>query len=190
MRVQLIKRPFAWPLLTVMLLAGFSCSTEQPSTSGAATPTEAYKQLFAAVKAKDIEAIKRNFSKKTNEFALMAAERQNSPVEKVYANGFTATTFAESLPEVRDERIAGDMGAVEVWNSKESRWEDLPFVKEDGMWKLAVGDMFAGTYQSPGRGRDSLEKEAANAMSNTSVPTVSSNNANIPVVRNANKAAK
>jgi hypothetical protein len=120
----------------------------------------------------------------------MAAERQNSPIEKVYANGFTATTFAESLPEVRDERIAGDMGAVEVWNSKESRWEDLPFVKEEGVWKLAVGDMFAGTYQSPGRGRDSLEKEAANAMSNTVVPVVPANNANIPVIRNANKADK
>lgn len=189
MRVHFIKRTLAWPLLTVMLLGGFSCSTEQPA-GGAATPTEAYKQLFAAVKAKDIEAIKRNFSKKTNEFALMAAERQNSPIEKVYANGFTATTFAESLPEVRDERIAGDMGAVEVWNSKESRWEDLPFVKEEGVWKLAVGDMFAGTYQSPGRGRDSLEKEAANAMSNTVVPVVPANNANIPVIRNANKADK
>jgi hypothetical protein len=189
MKLHFTERPFAWSLITVIVLTGLSCSTDQP-TGGAATPTDAYKQLFAAVKSKDIEAIKRNFSKKTNEFALMAAERQNSPVEKVYANGFTATTFAESLPQVRDERIAGDMGAVEVWNSKESRWEDLPFVKEEGVWKLAVGDMFAGTYQSPGRGRDSLEKEAANAMSNTAVPVVPANNANIPVVRNANKAEK
>ena len=58
------------------------------------------------------------------------------------------------------------MGSVEVWNSKDSRWEDLPFIKEDGSWKLAVGELFAGTFkiEAVGRGRDFREKEAANAQ--------------------------
>ena len=90
--------------------------------------------------------------------------------KKFFENGFTATTFADSLPEIRDERVNGDMGSVEVWNSKDSRWEDLPFVKEEGGWKLAVGDLFAGTFNSPGKGRAAKEMEAANVMSNNMIP--------------------
>ena len=73
------------------------------------------------------------------------------------------------------------MGAVEVWNSRDSKWEDLPFVKEDGMWKLAVGDVFAGSYQSPGMGLDRKEKEAANAVANNA-PIQSVDTNKIPVV--------
>jgi hypothetical protein len=133
------------------------------TTGGADTPTAAYKRLFAAVKSKDVDAIKKEMSKKTIAFAESAAARQNTPMNKVYENGFTATTFSETLPEIRDERVSGDMGAIEVYNSKESKWEDLPFVMEDGSWKLAIGDLFAGTYQSPGKGRAQKEAEAANA---------------------------
>ena len=64
-------------------------------------------------------------------------------------NGFTATTFADSLPQIRDERVNGDMGAVEVHNDKENKWEDLPFIREDGAWRLAIGEMFAGHLEIP-----------------------------------------
>jgi hypothetical protein len=61
------------------------------------------------------------------------------------------------------------MGAVEVWNAKDRRWEDLGFVREDGRWKLAFGDQFAGTFKSPGKGRAQKEAEAANAMGNNMI---------------------
>ena len=181
-------RLLALSFLLIIVGMGFACTGA--ATGGGGSPTEAYKQLYAAVKAKDIEGIKRSFSKQTNDFAAMAAGQQNSPVEKVYENGFTATTFAESLPPIRDERIQGEMGAVEVWNSKESKWEDLPFVKEDGSWKLAVGEMFGGTYKSPGKGRDMIEKEAANAVANTTVITSNANTNSMPAGRNPDKNAK
>jgi hypothetical protein len=114
----------------------------------------------------------------------MAAQRNNTPVEKMYENGFTATTFSETLPELRDERIKENMGALEVWNAKDNKWEDLPFINEDGGWKLAVGDLFADTYKSPGRGLDSLEKEAANNVTQGVTPsgnTKPAYNAPIPV---------
>ncbi len=128
------------------------------------TPTGAYKRLYAAVKAKDTEAIKKELSKKSVDFGAAFAQRSGKTLEQAYENGFTATTFSSTLPEIRDERIKDDMGAIEVYNSKDHVWEDLPFIYEDGAWKLAVGDIFAGTYQSPGKGRDQLEKEAANAQ--------------------------
>jgi cyclophilin family peptidyl-prolyl cis-trans isomerase/HEAT repeat protein len=129
-------------------------------TTGHDSPTEAYRRLYAAVKSKDTDAIKSSMTRNTIEFGAMAAARSKKPVEQVYENGFTATTFSDSLSTIRDDRVKDNMGAVEVWNSKESKWEDLPFILEDGVWKLAIGELFANTYKSPGRGRDSLEREA------------------------------
>ncbi|MEQ1604925.1 MAG: hypothetical protein ABL999_08650 [Pyrinomonadaceae bacterium] len=164
-------------LITVLAIMamGFACAKEAVGTGGGATPTEAYKQLYAAVKSKDIEAIKRNLTKKTVEFGASAAARTGSTPEKMYENGFTESTFAVTLPTIRDERINGNMGAVEVWSAKKSTWEDLPFMLEDGVWKLAVGELFAGVFRSPGIGRNEREKEAANIMS---PPTSSAVNAN------------
>lgn len=173
--------------LTALLAVILSCGGANPlggSTNG--SPTEAYKALYAAVKSKDTEKIKAQMSKKTHEFAQMVAARQNNPIEKVFENGFTATTFAETLPEIRDERVSGEFGAVEVWNAKDKRWEDLGFVYEDGGWKLAIGEMFGGTFKSPGVGRAIKEQEAANALSNNMIPGMPSNgnanNTNVKVI--------
>lgn len=171
-------RIFALTTILTLMATGFACSKEAVGTGGGATPTEAYKQLFAAVKSKDTEAIKRNLTKKTIEFGAAAAARTGSTPERMYENGFSESTFATSLPTIRDERINGNMGAVEVWSAKKSTWEDLPFMLEDGVWKLAVGEAFANIFKSPGKGRDEREKEAANVMSPQTVAPSSSANTN------------
>ena len=153
----------------------FACGGQSGSGGGGTSPTDAYKRLFAAVKGKDVEAIKKLLTKKTLELGVMQSQRNKKPLEQVYENGFTATTFAETLPNIRDERVNGEMGSVEVWNSKDSTWEDLPFINEDGGWKLAMGDLFAGSFMSPRPGRDFLEKQAANAVSNANVVTSNTN---------------
>lgn len=165
--------------VAALVLTASCGGTTDIATGGSASPTEAYKALYAAVKSKDTEAIKARMTKKTQEFAQMVAQRNNNPIEKVYENGFTATTFAESLPEIRDERVSGNMGAVEVWNARDSRWEDLAFINEDGGWKLAVGEQFAGSFKSPGKGRDQREREAANVMSNSMIPAMPAANSNV-----------
>jgi hypothetical protein len=146
----------------VVMAVGFACGGGQTYAND--SPTEAYKRLYAAVKAKDIEAIKSHITKKTIGLGEMSAKQFNKPLDSAYENGFTATTFAASLPEIRDERVEGNMGAVEVYNAKDAKWEDLPFMIEDGVWKLAVGEMFDATYKSPGPGRDARERQAANAL--------------------------
>lgn len=160
--------------------------TNTATTATSDTPTEAYKRLYNAVKSKNTDQIKSLMSKKTQELAEMAAQQQKAPIEKVYENGFTATTFAPELPQVRDERVKGQYGAVEVWNSKDGTWDDLPFVLEDGQWKFAAGDQFAGTFKSPGKGRDTKEKEAANAARGGLPPSV---NVNTSMMANMNAAA-
>ena len=184
-------------LLILTVAALFSCQDQSKVkntqlTNPNDTPTEAYKRLFAAVKKKDVEAIKNEFSAKTKEFAKAVATRQNVPLEKVFSNGFTSSTFSDQLPEIRDERIKDDMGAIEVWNSGENRWEDLPFVRESDGWKLAIGELFSGTYKSPGKGKSVIDQEAINAMSgnksvqNGQIPA----NLNNPPAANARPANK
>jgi hypothetical protein len=111
-------------------------------------------------------------TKASIDLASMVSAQNKTPLEKVFENGFTATTFAPSLPDIRDERINCNMGAIEIWNVKEQKWEDTPFMIEDGVWKLAVGDLFKGSYKSPGKGLATKEAEAANAArGNVAVPT-------------------
>lgn len=149
-------------------------------------PTAAYKGLFAAVKSKDTEAIKKWMSKSTLGFAESVSKQQNKPIEEVFANGFTATTFAASVPEIRDERIKDNMGAIEVWNSKDQKWEDLPFVKEEDGWKLAVGDLFAGTYIKPEPGRSQKEAEETNKMTNNIIQAPGGMNGNFNAMPKVN----
>src|SRR5687768_14190792 len=93
-----------------MIAIGLACGGAETANinntvvagGGGSSPTDAYKQLFKAVKAKDIEGIKKMLTKKTIDFGAMAAQRNNTPIEKMYENGFTATTFSETLPELRD----------------------------------------------------------------------------------------
>ena len=151
---------------------------------GMMTPTESYKKLFAAVKNKNNADIKLILSKQTQGFAEAVSGQQKSSVDEVLKNGFTGTTFAEKLPEMRDERIKGNMGALEVYNEKEKKWEDLPFVLEDGGWRLAIGDIFSGSYTSPGKGRAQIEFEASNKTMELQVPNLNGS------VTNSNPANK
>jgi len=162
---------------------GGSANSVSTSGGGGGSPTEAYKNLFAAVKSKNTADIKKQMSKASLQFAEMAAGQQNKSVDQVLENGFLASTQSPSLPPIRDERVSGNMGAIEVWDSKNSRWEDDPFVLEDGAWKLAVGNMFQGSWKSPGKGQSAREMEAANAAGNNMIPAVPNSNVNFNAIK-------
>jgi hypothetical protein len=152
--------------------------TDYP-VGNAQSPTEAYKMLFAAVKSQDTAKIKSMYSKGSIGLAETQAARSNQPIERVYENGFTETTFVDDFPKMRDERIKDQYGAVEVWNEMRKQWDDIPFIFEDGSWKLAIGDAFANTWKSPGKGQAVIEQENANANNPNSMirlnPTGNSN---------------
>jgi hypothetical protein len=173
MKFEISQKIVALSFIVTFALLIFSCQQGQSSQSGggsAQTPTEAYKMLFDAVKSKDTEKIKKMMSKDTMIFAEGASKQQNKPLEKVLENGFYASTFSSTLPRMRDERVQDKFGAVEVWNEKERTWEDVAFIREDDGWKIAVGDIFKGSYQMPGKAQSLREREDANLMNpNTAV---------------------
>ncbi len=200
MKFKINHKILAAILISVFTAFGLACQNQKATNSavtttttvasdGGTTPTEAYKKLYAAVKAKQPDAIKALMTEKTIGFAQFASQRQNQSLDKVVENGFTMTTFSDTLPEIRDERIKDNVGFVEVYNSKESRWEDLPFVKENGVWKFAVGDLFNGTIQPPSKGLAQIESEAANVNGKNLVPIQPKVDANYNSRKPVNPAA-
>jgi hypothetical protein len=143
MKIKMIKLlAFA---LAALVSIGAACGAKSEST-----PTLAYKALYEAVKKKDPEGIKKMLSKGTIEMMEGAAAMQKKPFNQVIENGITETTFAAKLPEMRNERIWGDVALLEVKNEKTGKWETLPFAKEDGQWKLAIDTYFKGTMSPQG----------------------------------------
>ncbi len=167
-------------LIITFAFLSFACQKPQPpvETSDAQTPTEAYKMLYAAVKSKDTEKIKQMVTKETQGLAEFMAARGNQAIAKSYENGFTSTTFAAELPEIRDERVKDEFGAIEVYSQQDKRWEDLPFIKEGSGWKLAIGDVFKDTFKSPGDPKSKAENDASNAAVNKMIPPMFNTNSN------------
>lgn len=188
-------------LLTVAFIS-FACQQAKQAESGnaantaavkpivkAQSPTEAYQMLYAACKAKDSDKIKQLMSKASLGLAGMSASQQKKSLDQILENGLVAPTLAPSITEIRDERVKDNFGKIEVKNEKENRWEDLPFILEDGGWKLAVGDLFAGTFDPnnilpKGKGQD--EMEASNKM----MPMPSNSAAKFPEMIDGNKSGK
>lgn len=140
-----IQTAMAVCLLAVSLSLTSGCK----GTSSLTSPTEAYKSLYAAVKRKDPAGIKKVLSQATIEFMTAAAQMQKKPFDEAIANGLSESTFSPTLPELCKERVKDNMGGLEVKRT-DGQWEDLPFILENGEWKLAVGDLFKGTYVKPG----------------------------------------
>ncbi|QQS40204.1 MAG: hypothetical protein IPM63_12655 [Acidobacteriota bacterium] len=109
------------------------------STAGAiASPTDAIKTIVEGVKAKDSDMIRSALSKATlTRFDKMAQEESKSFYEIFVAEDFEEMS---KLPEMRNEKIDGDKAMLELQNDKTGEWDPLPFVKEDGSWKLAIFD--------------------------------------------------
>jgi len=188
MKFEISQKIIALSFVITFAFLVFSCQPAEQQIGNAQTPTEAYKMLYAAVKSKDTEKIKKMMSKDSLIFAEGASKQQNKPLEKVLENGFYASTFSATLPQMRSERVKDNFGALEVWNEKERVWEDVAFIKEDDGWKIAVGDIFKGTYEMPGKSQTIIEKEAANAANpnNTMAPANINTNVNFNSVPTTN----
>jgi hypothetical protein len=178
MRFTVVRKSIALGLLLVAAGLLFSCKKKSELE-------QAYENLYTAVKSKDAEKIKQVMSKNSLGLAEFAASQQKKTVEQVLENGFTATTFAANLPKMRDERIKDEFGAIEVWNEKDKIWEDLPFIKEDGAWKFAIGDAFKGSYQKPAPGQAIREQEEANKTNPNLIPQAPPVNVNAVANTNA-----
>src|SRR6476620_478875 len=101
------------------------------------SPTATFKAFFEASKKKDTAAMKKSLSKGTVEMFDKLAKEQNKSTDEML-KGIDKDSKDEKIPETRNEKITGDTATLEVKNDKTDKWDTLPFVKEDGEWKIAL----------------------------------------------------
>jgi hypothetical protein len=100
-----------------------------------ATPTDAYKAAFQYRKNKDIEGLKRVFSKDVLEFLTELGKTEKTTLDddlRKLTNEPQAAT-----PETRNEKINGETAELEYRDAK-GGWQTMDFVKEDGVWKMTI----------------------------------------------------
>jgi hypothetical protein len=109
-----------------------SCSMLQQS----ATPTDTLKKFVEASQKKDVEGMKQSLSSGTLKMMDETAKKQGATLDEALKRDDGASL--KEMPETRNEKIEGDTATVEVKNKATSDWDKIPFVKEDGKWKIAL----------------------------------------------------
>lgn len=102
------------------------------------SPTNTLKALYEATEKKDAEGIKKTLSKASLEMLEGFAKAQHKTLDESLKAGLAKNTSSDKMPETRNEKIDGDKATLEVKTDTTGQWETWPFVKEDGMWKIAL----------------------------------------------------
>ncbi|MDQ3132162.1 MAG: DUF4878 domain-containing protein [Acidobacteriota bacterium] len=107
-----------------------SCGGERKTS----TPFETFVAYTKAIKQKDTTTMKDLLSAASMKMHEQEAKAQNANLDDIIKR---ETLFSESQTSVkyRNEKIEGDKATLEVQNSF-GAWETVPFVKEEGIWKI------------------------------------------------------
>lgn len=105
-----------------------ACGSDAPST-----PVETFKTYVKAIKAKDTKAMKVLLSAATLKMHEQEAKAQNVSIDEIIKRE-TLLAEGQTTVEYRNEKIDGDKATLQVKSS--GFWQTLPFVREDGVWKI------------------------------------------------------
>lgn len=114
-----------------------SANTTGTSTAigSLATPTDAYRTAYDLRKSKDIEGLKKVFSKDVLEFFAMLAEEEKKTLDEALRE--LAERPQAETAATRNEKIDGDRATLEYLSEK-GDWKTMDFVKEGNDWKLTI----------------------------------------------------
>jgi hypothetical protein len=129
------------------------------ASEATASPADVYRALFTAVHGNDVNAIEHLLSQATIDYAADQARTDQKTLAQVIGNGMTFTTAAREMPELGEERVGETTAILKVRNYALDRWEELPFVKENGRWKLGIGDLNRGAFKAPASETATTEPE-------------------------------
>ncbi len=116
----------------ILMLAGLllACAdSAKPST-----PLETLKAYTQAIKKKDTTTMKLLLSDASIKMAEQEAKAQNVTLDEIIKR---ETLFSENQKSLkyRNEKIDGDKATIEMKDSFDL-WNTVPFVREDGVWKI------------------------------------------------------
>ena len=119
-------------LLILLAVFGFlSCSSEQKNK----TPLDTLRVYTEAIKKKDTATMKSLLSKGSIKMAQDEAKSKNVSVDEIIQNE-TLFSSDQRVVEFRNPKIEGDNATIEIKTSF-GAFDRIPFIKEDGVWKIA-----------------------------------------------------
>jgi hypothetical protein len=158
---MLIKGTFKklfWSRVTLFAVAAITfAGCGQPKV---ASPIDTFKTYTKAIKQKDTTAMKLLLSDATIKMHEKEAKAQGVNVDDIVKR---EDIFRENQKtvEFRNEKIDGDKATLEIKIYK--RWETLPFVLEDGVWKIdkvTYANQKAAETEEQNRKMDEMMKNA------------------------------
>lgn len=117
-------------ILSIASATFTGCSGSQEPAS----PKKTFETYIKALKQKDTTTMKVLLSNETIKMHEQEAKAQGLTVDDIVKREALVTPDQTTV-EYKNEKIDGDKATLEVKNSYGS-WETLPFVKEDGVWKI------------------------------------------------------
>jgi hypothetical protein len=127
-----------------VIMAASACSLLNRST-----PTATFKAFYEASNKKDVAGMKKALSKGTLDMFDKLAKEQNKTTDEMLKT-LDKEDKDQKMPETRNEKITGDTATLEVKNDKTNKWDTLPFVKENGEWKIALDKFLEDMMKSLG----------------------------------------
>ncbi len=111
---------------------------DKPATEAGdmSSPKETVMTFVAALQKKDGAAIKKCMSKASIAQFEKDAKEEKKPLEEYLVENFEDEEEVR-IPETKNEKIDGDSATIEVKEDGDKEWISIPFVKEDGAWKMA-----------------------------------------------------
>jgi hypothetical protein len=123
--------------MTALLIV--ACLTAALAACGggakASTPKEAFKSFYEAAKGKDVANLKKLMSKATIAEMEREAKGENKSLDDFLAEE-SQKGLPPAMPELGEEKIEGDKATLQFKGEKSTNWSTVPFVKEDGAWKI------------------------------------------------------
>jgi anti-sigma28 factor (negative regulator of flagellin synthesis) len=107
-----------------------SCSGEKAP----ATPLETFKTYTKAIKQKDTTTMKLLLSSESIKMHEQQAKEQGVTLDDIVKRE-TLFTEGQTTVQFRNEKIDGERATLEV-KSAAGIWQTVPFVFEDGQWKI------------------------------------------------------
>lgn len=117
-------------LISLAAIFALGCGRAEQSS----TPLETLKAYTTAIKKKDTTTMKLLLSDASIKMAEQEAKAQSVTLDEVVKR---ETLFNETQDTVsfRNEKIEGDRATIEMKDSSRA-WNTVPFVREEGIWKI------------------------------------------------------
>ena len=109
---------------------------EKESAANMSSPKETIATFVAAIQKKDGKTIKNCLSKASLTKLEETAKETKKPIDELLIEMFEDEEM-NKVPEMKNEKIDGDKATLDIKDAEMDKWDTVPFVKEDGAWKIA-----------------------------------------------------